>query len=120
MLLREGYNFGFLWLLQYVLKYSMFLIIGILFEGMYGIDGFSIEEYGEEQVLFFMVSLYLSDFIWIMMEFGDGVIFQILCCIFYDCLDFVYGMMLFSIFVIFFNFKSFILMQIGLVVLIQI
>lgn len=120
MLSREGHNSGPLRLLQHAPKHSTSLIIGTLFEGMHGIDGFSIEEHGEEQVLLLMVSLHLSDLIWTMMELGDGATPQISRRIFHDRLDPAYGMMPLSIFVIPFNSKSLILMQIGSVALIQI
>lgn len=72
MVSREGQSPGPLRLLQRALKHSTSLIIGTLFEGMHGIDGFSMEEHGGEQVLLVMASLHLSDIIWIMMELGDG------------------------------------------------
>ncbi|XP_073390963.1 uncharacterized protein [Physcomitrium patens] len=92
MLSREGHNSGPLRLLQHAPKHSTSLIIGTLFEGMHGIDGFSIEEHGEEQVLLLMVSLHLSDLIWTMMELGDGATPQISRRIFHDRLDPAYGL----------------------------
>jgi hypothetical protein len=91
MVSREGQSPGPLRLLQRALKHSTSLIIGTLFEGMHGIDGFSMEEHGGEQVLLVMASLHLSDIIWIMMELGDGATPQFSRRIYHD-LDPSYGM----------------------------
>ena len=91
MVSREGQSTGPLRLLQQTLKHSTSLIVGTLFERMHGVDGFSMEEHGEEQVLLIMASLHLSDIIWIMMELGEGATPQFSRRIYHDHMDPSYG-----------------------------
>ncbi|KAG0625330.1 hypothetical protein M758_2G046000 [Ceratodon purpureus] len=92
MVSREGQSTGPLRLLQQTLKHSTSLIVGTLFERMHGVDGFSMEEHGEEQVLLIMASLHLSDIIWIMMELGEGATPQFSRRIYHDHMDPSYGL----------------------------
>lgn len=92
MVSREGQNPGPLRLLQQTPKQSTSWIVGTLFEGMHGIDGFSMEEHGEEQVILLMASLHLSDLLWILMELGEGATPQSSRRIYHDHMNPSYGM----------------------------
>ena len=104
MVSREGQSPGPLRLLQQAQKHSTSLIVGTLFEGMHGIDGFSMEEHGEEQVLLVMASLHLSDIIWIVMELGEGATPQFSRRVYHDHMDPSYGMVQLNLSVKFFCF----------------
>lgn len=67
-------------------------MVGTLFEGMHGMDGFDLEEHGDEQVILVMASLHLSDVAWAAMELGEGATPQALRRVYHDHMNPSHGM----------------------------